>query len=279
MRKIFYDFECFKHDWLVVIIDYATKKGKVIVNDVEQLKKYYEMFKDDIWIGYNSRGYDQYILKGLLLGYDPSFINNKIILEGIKGHNIVRDAYKIKLNNFDLSNKFRSLKELEAFMGSRIKESSVPFDVDRKLTDQELNEVIDYCKHDVRMTIEVFENWTEEFESQLGLIEEFDLDMTMFNKTKAQLSAYILGAEKHEDRGDEFDFTFPETIKLDKYKYIMDWYKDPKNKRYEDDDGKKLQLKTEVAGVEHVFGFGGVHSAIPKYQAEGIILCCDVALT
>ena len=65
MKKIFYDFEVFKEDWMVVIIDYDTKKGKVIINDVEMLRKYYNAFKKDIWIGYNSRGYDQYILKGI----------------------------------------------------------------------------------------------------------------------------------------------------------------------------------------------------------------------
>ena len=32
-RLIFYDFEVFKFDWLVVLIDYESKIKKVIVND------------------------------------------------------------------------------------------------------------------------------------------------------------------------------------------------------------------------------------------------------
>jgi predicted DNA-binding protein YlxM (UPF0122 family) len=271
LRKIFYDFEVFKEDWLVVIIDYDTRKGKVIVNDVEMLRKYYEAFKNDIWIGYNSRNYDQFILKGILLGYDPYYINNKIIVEGLKGHNVVKQSYKIPLNNFDISTGFHSLKQLEAFMGSRIKESSIPFDIDRKLTEDEIKETIDYCKHDVVQTIEVFENRIEEFESQLGLIEMFNLDMSLFSKTKAQLSAHILGAEKVPERGDEFNITLPPTLRIEKYKHIVDWYLNPENMDY------SKKLKVDVAGVEHVFGFGGVHAAIPKYQAEGILLCCDVA--
>ncbi|MDL5612221.1 hypothetical protein [Bacillus halotolerans] len=271
MRKIFYDFEVFKHDWMVVLIDYDTKKGKVIVNDSEELKKFYRMFKEDIWIGYNSRMYDQYILKGILLGMNPHFISTRIIKDNVKAFNVVREAYKIPLNNFDITTGFHSLKQLEGFMGSRIKESYIPFDIDRKLTEEEIREVIDYCIHDVKQTIEVFDNKKEEFESQLALIEAFNLKMSMFTKTKAQLSAFILGAEKQGNRGDEFNLVFPDTLKIEKYKHIVDWYKNPDNLDY----SKKLEV--DVAGVPHIFAWGGLHGALPKYKDEGIILCCDVA--
>lgn len=272
MKKIFYDFECFKHLWLVVIIDYDTRKGKVIINDVDLLRKYYNAFKDDIWVGYNSRNYDQFILKGILLGIDPYYINNKIIVDGLKGHNVVKQSYKIPLNNFDITTGFHSLKQLEAFMGSRIRETSVPFDLDRPLSEEEINEVVEYCKHDVMQTIEVFENKIEEFDSQLALIEAFNLDMTQFTKTKAQLSAHIIGAEKQPDRGDEFNLSFPDTLKIsDKYQHIVDWYKNPENMDY------KKKLEVDVAGVPHVFAWGGLHGAIPKYKDEGIILAADVA--
>ncbi|WP_220007236.1 DNA polymerase domain-containing protein [Bacillus velezensis] len=271
MRKIFYDFEVFKHNWMVVLIDYDTKKGKVIVDDVDELKRFYKMFKDDIWIGYNSRMYDQYILKGILLGMNPYYISSRIINDNVKGFNVVREGYKIPLNNFDITTGFHSLKQLEGFMGSRIKESSVPFDIARALTEKEIKEVVEYCIHDVKQTIEVFDNKKEEFESQLALIEAFDLEMSMFTKTKAQLSAFILGAEKQRNRGDEFELRFPNTLKIKKYKHIVDWYRNPENLDY------KKNLKVDVAGVPHIFAWGGLHGAIPKYKDEGIILCCDVA--
>lgn len=271
MRKIFYDFEVFKNNWMVVLIDYDTKKGKVIVDDVDELKRFYKMFKDDIWIGYNSRMYDQYILKGILLGMNPYYISSRIINDNVKGFNVVREGYKIPLNNFDITTGFHSLKQLEGFMGSRIKESSVPFDISRALTEKEIKEVVEYCIHDVKQTIEVFDNKKEEFESQLALIEAFDLEMSMFTKTKAQLSAFILGAEKQGNRGDEFELRFPNTLKIEKYKHIVDWYRNPENLDYE------KNLKVDVAGVPHIFAWGGLHGALPKYKDEGIILCCDVA--
>jgi len=257
---------------MVVMVDYDTMKKTVIINDVNKLKQAYSLLKNDIFIGYNSRQYDQYIFKGLLLGMNPKYINDKLVVEGAKGHNVVREAWRIPFNNFDISTGFHSLKQLEGFMGSRIKESSVPFDINRPLTVEEVEEVIDYCTYDVMQTIEVFENLKHEFESQLSLIEAFNLDMKYFNKTKAQLSAHILGAEKHSNRGDEFEFSFPDTLCIsEKYQHIVDWYKNPENKDY------KKKLKVDVAGVPHVFAFGGIHGAIPKYKDEGIILCCDVA--
>jgi DNA polymerase elongation subunit (family B) len=286
-RLFFYDFECFskakdpitgRSFWLVVFIEYNSRKGKVIINDDEALKDFYEKFKDDIFIGFNSRSYDQFILKGLILGMDAGYINDKLIEDGKKGYEVVRNAYKIPFNNFDIMpNPPVGLKTLEAFMGSKIKESSVPFNLDRPLTEAEIKETIQYCLHDVKETIKVFDAKREEFDSQLQLIEAFNLDMTQFTKTKAQLAAHILEAEKHPDRGDEFDFILPDTLVLDKYKHIKEWYENPENKTYTDEKGKKKQLKVDIAGVPHVLGYGGIHGSRDKYFGEGIILCCDIS--
>jgi DNA polymerase elongation subunit (family B) len=291
-RLFFYDFEVYSKSkdpitgrsfWLVVFIEYNSRKGKVIINDEEALMKFYQSFKDDIFIGFNSRSYDQFILKGLLLGMDAGYINDKLIVEGKKGFEVVRKGYTIPFNNFDIMpNPPVGLKTLEAFMGSKIKESSVPFDLDRPLTEEEIKETIQYCLHDVKETIKVFEAKREEFDSQLQLIEAFDLDFSQFTKTKAQLAAHILGAEKHPDRGDEFDFIFPDTLKLDKYKFIKEWYENTENKSYmlpvvKGKKPKKRQLEIEIAEVPHVLGYGGIHGSRDKYFGEGIILCCDIS--
>lgn len=61
---LFYDFEVFKYDWLVVVIDMTEKKQHVIINNKEELDELYQAKKNDIWVGFNSNHYDQYILKG-----------------------------------------------------------------------------------------------------------------------------------------------------------------------------------------------------------------------
>ena len=45
---VFYDFEVFKEDWLVVLVNPDKQTEDVIVNDADELTKYYEENKDEI---------------------------------------------------------------------------------------------------------------------------------------------------------------------------------------------------------------------------------------
>lgn len=278
---LFYDFEVFKEDWLVVIIDMIHKKEHVIINNPDELENLYEENKNQIWVGFNSRHYDQYIFKGILCGFNPKQINDYIIVKGNPGWKFSSLLNKIKLNNYDvMSNIDRGLKTFEGFMGNDIKESSVPFDIDRKLTESEIEETVKYCRHDVEQTIQVFLQRKDDFEAHRGLVklacEGKPLNISLISKTKAQLAAIILEAtqEKHDD--DEFDIDFPSTLKIEKYKEVLDWYNNPNNRCYEK-NGKKNQLDIMIAGVPHQFGWGGVHGAIPQYYGEGYFLNMDVA--
>ena len=58
---LFYDFEVFKYDWLVVIIDSETKETHVIINDKEELEQFYKIHKGDFGlvtiVGIMTNGY------------------------------------------------------------------------------------------------------------------------------------------------------------------------------------------------------------------------------
>ena len=57
---------------------------------------------------------------------------------------------EIEINNYDvMPNPPIGLKTMEGFMGHNIKETSVPFNIDRKLTKEEIEQTIFYCRHDV----------------------------------------------------------------------------------------------------------------------------------
>lgn len=267
----FYDFEVFKEDWLVVIINPSERSETVIVNDSEKLKRYYEEHKDEIWIGYNSRHYDQFILKAILLGFNPKEVNDFIITEGKKGYQYSSLFRKIPLNNYDVFHRAtdRGLKTHEGFMGNNIKESEIPFDIDRKLTAAEIAETVEYCRHDVEQTMEVFLHRKNEFDARMGLIKMFNLNISCINQTDAQLTALVLDAHR-KSHDDEFDIEFPPTLKVEKYKNIVDWYKNPINRDY------KKSLEINVAGVPHIFAWGGIHGAIPQYSGEGYFINMDV---
>lgn len=278
-----YDFEVFKYDWLVVFVNKNTSERTVIVNDRQALKDFYNTNKNAIFVGYNSRNYDQFIFKGILCNMNPAIINEGLIVKGKSGYQIVKKAKDIPFNNYDVSDIQHSLKQLEAFMGHDIKESEVDFTIDRPLTQAEIEETIKYCTHDVTECLAVLDYKIGDFDAQFSLIEAFDLPFEMFNKTKAQLSAHILGAVKQHTMDDEFEFTIPPTLKLGKkYQFVVDWFKNPVNKAYKTatysyENQHKRELDCMIAGVPHIFAYGGVHGAIPNYHAKGIILCLDVA--
>lgn len=267
---IFFDFEVFRYDWLVVLADANTKAFHTIINDPDYLRRYYEKNKNEIWIGYNSRSYDQYILKGILLDFDPYEVSKFIIADDRKGWEYSSAFRKIQLYVFDIMTSYHGLKQLEGFMGNDIRETDVSFKTERKLTAAELKEVEKYCKHDVEQTMEVFLNRIDEFETQLSLLNAFKLPLSYIAKTKAQLAAIILEATRQR-YNDEFNVTLPDTLRLSKYRYIADWYNDPANRDY------NKSLKTMVASVPHIFAWGGLHGAIDNYRGEGLFLNIDVA--
>lgn len=268
---IFFDCEVLKYDWMVVFLDMDKQEEIVIVNDTDKLKAFYEANNGRVWCGYNARHYDQYIIKSILLGIDPYWTSTQIIEEDNAGWMLSDAFHKVPLLIYDaMVNRMKGLKELEAHMGNSIIESSVSFKLQRKCTDLEIEELVEYCKYDVYQTIEVFMNQMEEYQAHIGLLTAFNLPLRYLNKTKAQLSAIILNARK-QARNDEFKVYLPYTLKLKRYKHIADWYLNPNNHDYE-----KFQ-DVLVAGCHHIYGWGGVHGALDKYYGEGFFVMSDVA--
>jgi DNA polymerase len=283
---LFYDFEVFMYDWLVVVIDTVEKAEHVIINSKEQLEALYEAHKYDVWVGYNSRHYDQYILKAILCGLNPKELNDWIIIENKEPWQFSRTLNKIPLNNYDvMPNPPIGLKTLEGFLGSNIKETDVPFNINRKLTKEELDQTVFYCRHDVEQTVEVFIQRKAEFQAQYGIVKAFDLPLGCIGDTEARITSKVLGCVAH-DFQDEFDYYFLPCIRLKKYKYVMDAFDkvrqglNPKMNTWEKKQFYKANkglVETIVAGIPHTFGFGGLHGATDKpIHKLGQILHVDV---
>lgn len=284
-----YDFEVFtKINWFcVTFINYEDRnKEVVIVNDRAKLIEFYNEYKDDIFISYNGRQYDTGIFKGILDGMNVGYVNDKLIKEGKKPFQVVKNAKKYPLNDYDTILKDKSLKQLEAFMGDDIRETEVDFNIDRPLTQEEIEQTLYYNHHDVIEVLRVLDYCWDDFEGQLDIIELYGLDMSYFTKTKVQLavSPKILNAVDQHTLDDEFDIRLPDTIQLsDKYRFIPEWYMNPKNWRYKEhlrseDNQHNNQLCCTVACIPHVFAWGGCHGADDKEAVfEGIILHADVA--
>ena len=269
----FYDFEVFKHDWMVVVINPVTRDERVIINDADALTALYEGHKREIWVGYNNLHYDQFIFKGILCGFDPKAINDFIIAEGHKGWQYSSLLRKVYMVNYDVFHPRtdRGLKTHEAYLGNDICETTVPFDIDRKLTEAEIAETVKYCRHDVEQTIEVFMQRKSEFDARMDLLKMFNLPLVYLGKTDAQLTAIILGAERPaRPRDDEFDIVPLPCLDLGPYDFIRSWYLDSANQDY------SATLDFDIAGCPHKCAWGGLHGAIAQYAGEGYFINVDV---
>jgi len=281
-----YDFECYSkiNWWCCTFIEYENPDNIItIVNNRGELLEFYDKYKDDVFVGYNSRSYDQYIFKGILDNMNPSYINDELIYYKKKGYEVVKNAWKYQLNNYDCILKDKSLKQLEAFGGYNILEASVPFDTDEPLTDEEVKEIIEYNIYDVQSLLRVLHFTFGDFEALLDMIDMFDLEMKQLNKTKAQLAATVLGAVKQKTIDDEFEINIPSNLRMpSNYQYVVDWFKSPENMSYKlplksESKQDARQLNTIIAGIPHVIGFGGIHGSDDNKIFEGYIVALDVA--
>lgn len=275
MKLIFYDFEVFKNDWLVVFKE--NNNFVVIVNDKTLLKNYIKNNEKSILIGFNNYNYDDLILAGLLIDKDPYELSKKIISGG-------RPRLKLNLITLDVMQELPlgvGLKSSQANLGYSIVETPIDFNLDRKLTKLELEDVIKYCKNDVNSTIELFNLRSDYFTSKFEIVNEFGLDVENVKKTRAVLSSKVLKCQKINIPKDRLHIDYDKHINWNIIpKEIVDFFKKCEYDYRCGGDFKEIEsrkLKLMVAGVPHVYAFGGLHGAIEKYTGTGTYLHIDVS--
>lgn len=277
---IFFDMEVFTYDWLLVTFD--GKEFTYIENDRELLQQYYKDHKHELWIGYNCKGYDQYIIKAILLGYNPKLVNDFIIKQGKAGWMFTDELKKIELNIYDCIVFGKSLKQLESYLGVNIHETDVDFDIKRQLTEEEKRLNREYCRDDVYNTALVFKHTQADFKAHMGLCQLAGEPISSMAKTKAQLSAKILNAKRLNPKfwDEEYNFQYVQCVKDYDYKNkdvlaFFDAIRDTKD--------PKSKYDIELYGVPHTFGLGGIHGARENYfydseaDTDYIIVHIDVA--
>lgn len=277
---IFFDTEVFAYDWLMVTFD--GKDFTYIENDRELLQQYYQDHKHELWVGYNCKGYDQYIIKALLLGINPKLVNDWIIKEGKAGWQFTNKFKDIELNIYDCMVFGKSLKQLESYLGVNIHETDVDFDTKRPLTDEEKRLNREYCRDDVYNTALVFQHTQDDFKAHMGLCQLAGEPISSMAKTKAQLSAKILKAQRLNPSywDEEYNFEYVQCVKDYDYKHkdVLEFFDNIRNTK-----DPKSKYKIELYGVPHVFALGGLHGAVENYfydseqDTDHVIMHIDVA--
>ena len=277
MKILVFDFEVFRYDWLFVAIDIESEKYIIVENDSNKLIEFYNNNINNIWVGYNVKGYDKYILQAIIEGINPKLVNDYIIGGG-NGFTLFRD--KLEINLYDCLIMGKSLKQLESYFGVDIRESEIDFNIDRPLTDEERKSNIEYCKSDVYNTAKVFMHNIDDFNAQIGLIKLSKSSLQDLSKTKAQLSAKILGAKPLPTKllQEEWEFEYNQCVKDYDYEHkeVLKFFDSLRKTK-----DAKSKYEVNIYGVPHVFALGGIHGARPNYMYKAdenhLLIHIDVA--
>ena len=267
-----YDTEVFAHDFIVVFKDKETGKYAVFHNDNEGVKEFIN--DDSIYCGFNSKGYDQYIIKAICEGFSPEEVKqvNDWIISGHQGWECpLLDGVFFRFNNVDIMDDMQvglSLKAIEGHLGMSIEETEVDFNLDRPLTEEELRLTIKYCKHDVDATehlTDLRKNYLEN-KLYLGRLKGID-DVKSLGMTNAKLTALYLDAQRRCKYTDEREYKYPDNL-LREYipDEVFEFFDRLYDKNIPYEEVFKSKLKIPMGEGECVIGFGGIHMGIPNYQ-------------
>lgn len=273
MNLIIYDVEVFAYDWIVVFKDVETGVHTVIHNDSDALREC--LFDDGIYVGFNSKHYDQFIIKAAANDFTPQEIKqlNDFLIGGGRGWEYapLKEFY-FRFNNVDIRDDVQlglSLKAIEGHMGMDIQETEVSFDLDRPLTEDELRQTVYYCTHDVDATHELMKLRADYLKTKKNLGKRAGIDEAKsLASTNAKLTAMMLRAERKEwDDGREY--VYPENLDTAVIpKPILDFFETIHDMSIPDDVLFKTSFEIEIGGMPCKYAWGGVHGSLTGYYEE-----------
>lgn len=269
-----FDCEVFAFDWLFVFKHKLTGEKTRIWNDNEAVKQF--MAQEPLLAGFNNKHYDQFILRAVLSDYTPEEVkqvNDFIIVQGHEGweHPGLRDS-GIYFDQYDLMDDCQmglSLKAIEAHLGMDIRETTVSFNIDRPLTEEEKAEVEFYCDHDVDATDELDDLRQGYLGNKLALGREKNIyPAKALYMTNAKLTAAFLDAEP-KPHYDEREYVYPSKL-LHQYipQEVFGFFDRLKDMSIPNEVVFKEKLEITVGDCPCTIAYGGIHGAIPCYREE-----------
>lgn len=305
-----WDFEVYEADTLLCLFDCLTGERKAIW-DCHEIGRYLDAFMLDdrvVFVGFNSRGYDNAIAALCVAGQDQKTIKlaNDVLVGkapvelasewGCRGpfeteqdaafqtpgyFDIYAKSYDA---GFDLGQKMIgrkkipcvSLKTWERLNGIPVLRTPVPFDKPF-LTDEDRGYIEHYCHYDVAavMRLVTGKEGQGNLLGRAGLIAEMP-DKMKWGATKPKLSEIYLEADKNLCPKESDPWAnggvvrIPECIRIEKYTGVLEHFKKPA------EELALAQYSCEIMGRTHNFGIGGLHSDSDKPERfEGEIWDID----
>ena len=268
-----YDCEVSSHDWLVVFKAKQDGSYSVFHNDPEGVRGF--LSEEDYYVGFNSKHYDQFIIKAICADFTPPEIKtlSEWLIAGGQGwaYPDLQDV-KFWFNNIDIRDDMQaglSLKAIEGHFGLSVQETTVDFNLDRPWTEQETEEMIHYCKHDVDTTERLTDARKEYLRTKMNVGAMAGIGpIKAMSMTNAKLTAAFLRARKPATPWtDERSYVFPANL-LNQYipEEVFDFFCRMHDPSVKPEDLWDSKLAIDVDECATTIAYGGIHGAVPCYQ-------------
>lgn len=305
-----YDIEVINDGVIIGFLNMKTGKLLMYFHQIEPIKdseynilsysEFQAMLHDGIFIGFNNKNYDKYILKAVKDNKTKSEI--KVLSDNIVQGNIEREEL-FKMAQFSdnhieydvktVIGERISLKQMECYMNLDIVEDEGLL-FKEHLTHDEIKQIISYNIHDIRSTAKLFvELYKGHFEVSESLVKEFNLNEKDLSYSQGNMIDKIL-TDNHKIKPKDIDTP---TLKFNGYDWSNMFDVDNANellkminKKYENDiKGNKrqryynkygeIELQTRENGSKiepnkfrgYTIFKHGIHITISKGGAHGAI--------
>lgn len=292
-KKIVFDVEVMPHLFVLSaqkLDGYDTDGPVESFSTVESALDYINRNSDALFVGYNSNGYDDYIISaiinrdGEISPEELSAISTEII-EG-DGSNRIRKSF-LSYDVFDpVEAGMRSLKMFCGSAGRSTYDSPYSFKDNRYYNDDEIKDICRYCEEDVGYTVEIMQRETGFYEASLARLDILrDAGVVVQNPKRclccrsAAFGRYLfqgLCGQRDPNDNSRTSIRFIRDYANSPYEEVRTAYAfyaaivasmdetSPKNVFYDKDSAPSFDNFTPEMGIN--LGWGGAHGAIEGYK-------------
>lgn len=245
------------NDWYALFIEQDDKET-LIKNDKGALERL--LSKTNYLVGFNNYQFDDKILASILRNLDIADSYEKI-----KGNK----RFRLAIQNPITIDVVQELRELEI--------DEVRLNL---LQSIDSNEIKEKLLRQVKTIKEIFTKRESYFATKFQIVNEFKLSAENVKKTRANLAAQVLKSKPKTDKN-RLDLTFDKRINLSEFpQEIINFYEGITKKFKSGQDFKSLEKERflfKLNGLDHIYGFGGLHAAKEKYVGTGDYMLIDIS--
>ena len=273
------DTECFPNFHLICIDNKEWHTSDKYTK--EQRKEIRNTMRASTTYGFNSLHYDMPIIHAAIQGRSVKslYAISKDIIENGSPHWITYREHNIEpfkgFDHFDIKEPSPAVMISLKMYGARMhmkQLQDLPYDPHTKLTDDQKQEVIDYCFNDIATTKALYQAIRGRAKLRNQLSEKYDQDLR--SKSDAQIAEAIIKSEVKTVRKSKeppyVEYSFPKFIRrttatAEVYDFISD-------RQFELKNGK-ISLPNDMPSVAigemlYKFGVGGIHSTESNQEVK-----------